>query len=130
MYVNFYLQREYEEYINHFWARSLHRYWSCSSRTLGDDMLAARCLVLNSYLNGNRFLRTFDDQYRRRQVIDQCSLWKKRALFYCWFQYTGLKDEASETTVQNACRHISRILCSPATWNLFLSLLNQKSKSL
>ena len=33
-----------------FWARSLHRKWSCSSRTLGDDMLAARCLMLNSYL--------------------------------------------------------------------------------
>ena len=32
------------------WARSLHRKWSCSSRTLGDDMLAARCLMLNSYL--------------------------------------------------------------------------------
>ena len=32
------------------WARSLHRKWSCISRTLGDDMLAARCLVLNSYL--------------------------------------------------------------------------------
>ena len=31
-------------------ARSLHRKWSCSSRTLGDDMLAARCLMLNSYL--------------------------------------------------------------------------------
>ena len=32
------------------WARSLHRSWSCSSRTLGGDMLAARCLMLNSYL--------------------------------------------------------------------------------
>ena len=31
-------------------AHSLHRKWSCNSRTLGDDMLAARCLVLNSYL--------------------------------------------------------------------------------
>jgi len=24
--------------------------WSCGSRTLGEDMLAARCLMLNSYL--------------------------------------------------------------------------------
>ena len=31
-------------------AHSLHWKWSCISRTLGDDMLAARCLVLNSYL--------------------------------------------------------------------------------
>ena len=30
------------------WARSLHRKGSCSSRTLGDDMLAARCLMQNS----------------------------------------------------------------------------------
>ena len=32
------------------WVRFLHRKWSCISRTLGDDMLAARCLMLNSYL--------------------------------------------------------------------------------
>ena len=46
-------------------------------------MLAARCLMLNSYLI---FLRTFDDQYRRRQVVDQCSLWKERPLVekYCY----------------------------------------------
>ena len=31
-------------------ARSLHRKWLCSSRTLEDDMLADRCLMLNSYL--------------------------------------------------------------------------------
>ena len=31
-------------------ARFLHRKWSCISRTLGDDMLAARCLMLNSHL--------------------------------------------------------------------------------
>jgi len=24
--------------------------------------------------------RTFDDQYRRRQVVDKCSLWKERPL--------------------------------------------------
>ena len=36
--------------ITLIWAHSLHRKWSCISRTLGDDMLAARCLVLNSYL--------------------------------------------------------------------------------
>ena len=34
-------------------ARSLYRQWSCSSRTLGDDMLADRCLALNSYLIDN-----------------------------------------------------------------------------
>ena len=26
------------------------------------------------------FLRTFHDQNRRRQVVDQCSLWKERPL--------------------------------------------------
>ena len=31
-------------------ARFLHRLWSCNSRTSGDDMLAARCPMLNSYL--------------------------------------------------------------------------------
>ena len=54
--------------------RSLHR---LSGRLvhvlLGDDVLAARCLMLNSYLI-DRFLRTFNDQYRRREVVDQCSL--------------------------------------------------------
>ena len=31
-------------------ACSLHRKWLCSTRTLQEDMLAARCLMLNSYL--------------------------------------------------------------------------------
>ena len=31
-------------------AHSLHRKWSCISRTLGDNMFGARCFVLNSYL--------------------------------------------------------------------------------
>ena len=31
-------------------------------------------------LNKTLFLRTFHDQYRRRQVVDQCSLWKERPL--------------------------------------------------
>ena len=29
-------------------------------------------------LNKTLFLRTFRDQYRKRQVVDQCSLWKER----------------------------------------------------
>ena len=37
-------------YIAYPCARFLHRKWSCISRTLGDDMLAARCLMLNSHL--------------------------------------------------------------------------------
>ena len=32
-------------------------------------------------LNKTLFLRTFHDQYRRRQVVDQCSLWKERPQF-------------------------------------------------
>ena len=27
------------------------------------------------------FLRTFHDQYRRRQIVDQCSLWKERPMY-------------------------------------------------
>jgi len=37
-------------------------------------MSAARCLMLISYLIDRKFLRTLDDQYRRRQVVDQCSM--------------------------------------------------------
>ena len=33
-----------------------------------------------THLNKTLFLRTFHDQYRRRQVVDQCSLWKERPL--------------------------------------------------
>ena len=33
--------------------------------------------MLDSFLI-DIFLRTFDDQYRRRQVVDKCSLWKER----------------------------------------------------
>ena len=29
-------------------------------------------------LNKTLFLRKFHDQYRTRQVVDQCSLWKER----------------------------------------------------
>ena len=43
-------------------------------------MLAARCLLLNSYLIDRSFLRTLDNQYRRRQIVDQFSLWKERSL--------------------------------------------------
>ena len=39
-------------------------------------------------LNKTLFLRTFHDRYRRRQVVDQCSLWKERPL-----QYTDLTHE-------------------------------------
>jgi len=31
------------------------------------------------------FLRTFHDQYRRRQVVDQCSLWKERPQISLFF---------------------------------------------
>ena len=52
-------------------ARTLHRKWSCGSRTLVEDMLATKCLMLNFKLYRYIVLRTFDDQYSRRQVVDQ-----------------------------------------------------------
>ena len=36
-------------------ARFLHRKWSCISRTLGDDMLAARCRMLTPYMKDRYF---------------------------------------------------------------------------
>ena len=46
--------------------------WSDNTRTL---ITRGR-----TRLNKTLFLRTFHDQYRRRQVVDQCSLWKERPL--------------------------------------------------
>ena len=34
------------------------------------------------FLSDRKFLRTLDDQYRRRQVVDQCSFWKERSPMY------------------------------------------------
>ena len=48
-FVSIYRGRHFP-YIGYTSEPDLHRKWSCSSRTLGDDMLAARCLMLNSYL--------------------------------------------------------------------------------
>ena len=49
--------------------------WSCSSRTLGDNMLAARCLLLNSYLIDNFSVHltnigVIGDVRNVRQVVD------------------------------------------------------------
>ena len=41
-------------------------------------MLAARCLMLNSYMIDRYFLRTLNGQCRRRQVVDRCNLLKER----------------------------------------------------
>ena len=99
------------------WARPLHRKWSCSSRTLGDDMLASRCLVLNSDLIDISPYIWW--QYRRRQVIDQCSLWKERPQIDRYFSLhltTNMGDVKLSTNVvygRNGLRFddCSTILC-------------------
>ena len=49
--------------------------WSCGSRTLGEDMLAARCLMLNSYLIDRYFSVHLTTNIGDVKVVDQCSLW-------------------------------------------------------
>ena len=53
----------------------------------------------NSYgrtrLNKTLFLRTFHDQYRRRQVVDQCSLWKERPLNVLPFTWVGCQSSGA-----------------------------------
>ena len=52
-------------------------------------------------LNKTLFLRTFHDQNRRREVVDQCSLWKERPLKYIsdtnvhWKPFCARKRTAS-----------------------------------
>ena len=87
--ANYFVKGHCKTYVDHVRVSLLTRVTarvSCSPElvlymecTLGDDMLAARCLMLNSYLIDRYllFLHKFDDQYRRRQVVDQCSLWKE-----------------------------------------------------
>ena len=48
--------------------------WSCSSRTLGDDSLGARCLSYELSIYQIRILReTSSDQTKVRELHDHCS---------------------------------------------------------
>ena len=71
--------------INQFWARSLHKKWSCSSRTLGDDMLAARCLMLNSYLMA-RYFSVHLTTNRRRHAVDHVVYGRNGLWSIYWIQ--------------------------------------------
>ena len=53
-------------------------------------------------LNKTLFLRTFHDRYRRREVVDQCSLWKERPQ-----NFTNENDDINFYTINQKVSTVS-----------------------
>ena len=76
--INYFLRKLFTVAIR---ARFLQRKWSCISRTLGDDILSARCLMLNSYLIDRYFsvdltTNIGDVKLSTNEVYGRNDLWK------------------------------------------------------
>ena len=71
------------------WGRSFYRLWTCSSRTLEDDNLAARCLSYELSIYQIRILRETSSS----QTIVPQSTWTSRPLFKRYDGENGLSYE-------------------------------------
>ena len=116
------------------WAHSLHRKWSCISRTLGDDMLAARCLMLNSYLIDRYFfvhltINIGDVKLSTNVVFGRNGLCvnKQWALWCMNMRYCSVISSENNITCQDKIffkfpKNYLRVACAkftsqPSSWN-------------